>query len=63
VNISPPIALRFEQLKPYQISNARRGICPHCTTVSLVHKHTAEEVRFLECSICTVVVALDRGSG
>ena len=54
----PPVAIRFSSMKNYQIENAKRGICPHCTTVTLDEKRVTDGIRFLQCSRCLVVVAL-----
>ena len=63
--IEPPIALRFHEINVAQTRRAREGVCPHCpkpvegrAAPTLEHKHTAGELRFLQCTRCKVVVAL-----
>jgi hypothetical protein len=58
----PPVAMTFTPLKTYELDNAKRGICPHCATQTLTEKHAAEQIKFLQCSRCTVVVALEKGA-
>jgi formate dehydrogenase maturation protein FdhE len=58
---TPPVAMKFTPLKSYQMENAKRGICPFCEVVSLEQKHTADMLKFMQCSRCTTVVALEKG--
>lgn len=58
---TPPVAMTFTPMKTYQLSNAKRGICPFCATVTLVEKHAAEQLKFMQCSRCTTVVAMEKG--
>ncbi len=66
MNLTPPIAMRFDKITSAQVANARAGICPHCPPPSqhwmwtLESKHVSGEIEFKQCSRCKVVVALER---
>jgi formate dehydrogenase maturation protein FdhE len=59
LNITPPVSMKFETLKEFELCKVRVGICPHCVTVTLEPKHSSDGLRFLQCSTCTVVVVVD----
>lgn len=66
MNIQPPVTMKFETISADKLAQAKAGICPHCwhppegrTAKTLETKHTCEAIKFLQCSRCLVVVALE----